>query len=767
MKYLNVKLRRDMMHLWSQFFSVFMMALLAMIIYSGMEGVWNGLDNTAEQYFKDTNLCDAWIKSSGITEEEAEQLNEIPHVRKATISMTTTLDIVIDEDTTPDIKITTLSDESCMKPLLLSGEKYDVESKGIWIDESFANEREIQVGDNITVAFMNQERELEVKGIILDSEYIYYTGSATETIPNAAMHGYAIISEKQAEELFGMIIYNEARIKVDGDCDYDKLKDNAKEIIGEEFYTLLARDDLASVSQISKETKQMKNMAQLFSAVFILLALLTMYTTMSRLVKNQVVQIGTFKALGLKDWQIRVHYALYGLIVSLFGGLIGSFIGRNTVSKAVMNIKKTSLTLPEWNIQVSYVSYVLIGCISLVCIVSALLAANASLKGMPAQVMRVQNQKKDKRKAKQVKENSWISYEWRWVLRDNSRNKVRYIMGVVGVAGSMMLMMAGFGIRNSIDFSNDYVYQKQYVYDFKAVFNNDAKENMEVVENTINKYQMLQENSVKVESDDTSLNLVLSVIDTGDYINLETAEGENYNLPDEGMVISRLAANKLGVNKGDTITYNVVGSSDFITAEIQEIILSPTPQGIYFSRSAWEKEGNEFLATSVLINENEYEDIKDLDCFKEITSKDTQIKNMDKLSETVKTIIVLLIAASILLSVVILYNLGMLNFVERYREYATMKVLGFYIKEIKTLILRDCIITTIPGWIIGIPIGYKFLKAYMGIVSFTAYEWISTLTISKVVLVSVLVVGCSFCVSLFICHKVRKIIMVEALKSVD
>ena len=186
------------------------------------------------------------------------------------------------------------------------------------------------------------------------------------------------------------------------------------------------------------------------------------------------------------------------------------------------------------------------------------------------------------------------------------------------------------------------------------------------------------------------------------------------------------------------------------------------------SKEAWEDLNQDFLVTSVLIgSKDDYNTLDDKEYIKEITSINKQIENMDKMAKSVMTVIALLIVASVLLSSVILYNLGMLNFVERSREYATMKVMGFKQKEIRSLSLRDCLITTSLGWIIGIPIGFAFLNAYINTVSFNTFEWIATLYPVSFIIVSVVVIVCSLLVSLFISYKVKNINMVEVLKSVE
>lgn len=153
--------------------------------------------------------------------------------------------------------------------------------------------------------------------------------------------------------------------------------------------------------------------------------------------------------------------------------------------------------------------------------------------------------------------------------------------------------------------------------------------------------------------------------------------------------------------------------------------------------------------------------------FSELTSKTVQENNINELSDSVNTVIKILIIASFLLSVVILYNLGMMNYEERYREYATMKVIGYTKREIRNLILTDCMFTIVPGWLIGIPVGFGFLRLFIKVVSFDSYEWRINLLPGHFIMLSLFVILCAVLINLVISRKANNIVMTEALKSVE
>lgn len=332
--------------------------------------------------------------------------------------------------------------------------------------------------------------------------------------------------------------------------------------------------------------------------------------------------------------------------------------------------------------------------------------------------------------------------------------------------------MAGLGFKDSIDFSNDYVYNKQFTYEYKIVCNPQYSDEAfaELMSLTKNEVQQIYEANLEMyDSEDESKEMrVLSVLDEGDYIHLEDLNGDSVQLTNTSVAISKKTAEKLGVETGDKIKCRIIGEIDFIEFTISDIVVSPSPQGIFITREYWNHElDRNFAASSVLVSKRDFEAIKDLEIIKETASIEQQLSNMKIMTKSVMTIIYLMIAASVLLGGIIIYNLGMLNYVERFREYATMKVLGFYQREVRSIIIRDCMITTIIGWFIGIPVGFKFLDFYIGIVQFKSFEWVPTLNSSSLVIASIAVICCSVIVNLIVAHKVTKISMVEALKSVE
>ena len=219
-------------------------------------------------------------------------------------------------------------------------------------------------------------------------------------------------------------------------------------------------------------------MAVLFSCIFILLSILTMYTTMSRLINNQISLIGAMKAIGFGKGKLYLHYGLYGFSVSLVGGILGTVLGRTWISRLILDIKRSTITLPEWHASLSPVIGILLGTMVLICTMAAIFTVRKTLRMSPAEALRGHMPVKENAKA--ITENKNSAYEWRWVIRDAFENKMRYIIGVIAVVGSLTLMVAGVGIYDTVHKANDDVFSQQYRYSDLITFKDKKFSQLEI-----------------------------------------------------------------------------------------------------------------------------------------------------------------------------------------------------------------------------------------------------------------------------------------------
>ena len=237
-------------------------------------------------------------------------------------------------------------------------------------------------------------------------------------------------------------------------------------------------------------------------------------------------------------------------------------------------------------------------------------------------------------------------------------------------------------------------------------------------------------------------------------------------MPTDGIVVSKKVATDLSVAENSYIS--ILYNGDNICMKVDQIVDINSPQGIFVSKESWINAGNTFCPNTLLAGDNlNLEDVKEMDAITETVSLESQYDDAGSIMLSVKGVILMLLAAAVLLSVVILYNLGLLNYTEKYREYATLRVLGAYNKEIKDLIFKNSILTIVIGWLIGTVAGWMFLTVYVRTVSTSSIVYSPYLKISSYVLSTIIALGCSFVVNVIVSKKAVHIDMVESLKSVE
>lgn len=765
MKYLNIKFLRDIKKMWTQFLSVLIMALLSVTIYSGMNVVWHGMGNAYDSYKDKTNLADGFVYAKSIDKNALEKLKDINYVDNAQGSMTFKVQSKIKNDET-EITIDTFNNNSfdVIKPVLMSGIKLDENKDGIWIDDDYAKKHKLKKGDTLEISINNKKINTEISGTVLHSENIFFVTSSTDSFPDHNMNGYGYISEKYAEKLFGGISYNQARLRFSNNADVsaEKLTRDTKEAIGYNYYSATKWHDRYTIKAAEDKVTQMITMATLFSSIFILLSILCMYTCISRLVNNQISQIGTMKALGYSNIMIYIHYGMYGLLFSLAGCILGVVTGTNTVSKIILNLQKLQYSIPDWKNSVGYESIVLIALIIIISTVASLLTARKIIKCSPA--VTIKGQIDSVKVSKRTPKRSKLSYGMLWNLRGIKAHPIRYIMSVIAVIGSIVLMTAGIGIMDSIHTSTDDYYNNQNKYKYVAEINKSGYLNLKDDVKDYNvQFSQLSSCSIKFNGDEKDG--CITVLGNGNNIRLYNNEnGNKINIDNEEAVITKKIASQLGVKKNDEISYRKDNSSQTEKVKISKIIDAKSPQGIFISA---DKVSDYTPDTLYIGDENAYKHVKDNSNINKITSLDKQKKNSDKITESVNTIAYMLVLASLLLSAVILYNLGIISYIEKYREYATMKVLGFYRKEITGIVLKESILNIVSGVILGVPLSLLFLRAYINIVSVDNFEWIPFIKSWHYALILIAVIIFSLLINLFVCRKIKKVDMVEALKSIE
>jgi ABC-type transport system, involved in lipoprotein release, permease component len=762
MKFLMKKMIRDMKNMSRQFIAIFLMAFIAMLIYSGMEGTWFGMEKGVAEYFQNTNIANAWILSNHFSESDIEEIQDIKGIKLVEGRSVIDMNVLENTEQSSDVKVTVFSALATSTPLSLEGEKLNIEAEGIWIDKEYAKENSLLIGDKLNLSYDSQKISLTILGTILDSEYMYYLGNSDEVLPDYKQYGYAYMNENTYQKYIGQINVNKLYLEYEQNADEVSIKEKVYERNSTEGQIYLNQNQNQSIRGVYDKIQQMYKISIMFSAIFILLALLTIVTTMRRIINIQKIQIGTLKGLGFKESSIILHYALYGFLISLIATALGTLIGPKVLAPILIEAQLKTYTIPVVQGQLTYISVLM--CIGIIssCTIAAIVACIKGMKGVPAENMR--NGEMQSIKFKRNSMLNKVSFEWRWILREIVNNRVRFLMGIVGVAGCMMLIMATRGLQDSAYYANDYLYNEIYHYNDKMNVSPEFNHNNV----SGNEYQFIQEGQLEIVKNDTEKIGIFVVLDKGNMITLYNESNKKIDMESNEGVISHKLAETLSVKKGDIVEVKSFLNENYIYLKITEIANIPSPQGIYMSKETWESLGMKFISTSVLSQTlSSTEKIKDELGVNRITKKEIQSQSVERLLDTFGMIFLLLNAAAITMGAVILYNLGTLSYTEKHREYATLKVLGYRRLEILSLAMKESLLTTFIGILVAIPGGYLFLKMYVQTVSIESFEWLIKLNQSSFLTALLITIICSVGINLLVAQKISKIKMVDALKSVE
>ena len=573
-----------------------------------------------------------------------------------------------------------------------------------------------------------------------------------------------------------------------------KLDDAKKELEDLEMpeWMVTDREALPEYTDYGDNADRLRNIGQVFPVIFFLVAALISLTTMTRMVEEQRTQIGTLKALGYKKSAIAAKYICYAFFATLLGSVLGMLIGEKIIPYIIITAYGIMYHNVANTISIDYQpGFALIASTaSVVCTVGAtLFASGKELQETPASLMRPPAPKEGKRVLLERLTFIWkhLSFSWKSTIRNLFRYKKRLIMTVFGIAGSMGLMLVGFGIQDSISDIAAIQYRELQHYDGMVIEDSDAteeehaelfeymKENEQIAH--CNRVQMTKISAPKGSS---SVSIYLFVPESlsefaKDVTLKNRITGETYELTDEGAAISEKTASLLGLKVGDmiplkkgdkeykvrvaVITENYMSHYLYMTPRVYEQTFGEMPEyeNIVFTMQEDCKDDLEMAGTRILANPGALS----------ISYTSSLASQVDRMLSTLDAVILVLIVSAGMLAFVVLYNLNNINITERQRELATLKVLGFYDGEVSQYVLRENVILTVLGIMFGAVFGILIHRYVITTVEVDAVMFGRNIKPLSFLYSGILTSIFSIVVNGVMHFKLKTIDMVESLKSVE
>ena len=573
-----------------------------------------------------------------------------------------------------------------------------------------------------------------------------------------------------------------------------KLNDAKKELEDLEMpeWMVTDREDLPEYTDYGDNADRLRNIGQVFPVIFFLVAALISLTTMTRMVEEQRTQIGTLKALGYKKSAIAAKYICYAFFATLLGSVLGMLIGEKIIPYIIITAYGIMYHNVANTISIDYQpGFALIAsAASVVCTVGAtLFASGKELQETPASLMRPPAPKEGKRVLLERFTFIWkhLSFSWKSTIRNLFRYKKRLIMTVFGIAGSMGLMLVGFGLQDSISDIAAIQYRELQHYDGMVIEDSDAteEEHEELFEYMKENEQIAHCNRVqmtKISAPKGSSNISIylfvpeSLSEFAKDVTLKNRiTGETYELTDEGAAISEKTASLLGLKVGDmiplkkgdkeykvrvaVITENYMSHYLYMTPRVYEQTFGEKPEyeNIVFTMQEDCKDDLEMAGTRILAYPGALS----------ISYTSSLASQVDRMLSTLDAVILVLIVSAGMLAFVVLYNLNNINITERQRELATLKVLGFYDGEVSQYVLRENVILTVLGIMFGAVFGILIHRYVITTVEVDAVMFGRNIKPLSFLYSGILTSIFSIVVNGVMHFKLKTIDMVESLKSVE
>lgn len=779
---------RELRKNWFQYLSMLLITVLAVTLFLGFLSNSLTLRKRADLYLEESDLADLIVQTTSFDGQDRGEDGYLTNLGASALGYRVYSDGSFTvEGGSPETAEIFISDLEINKPYITDGEA------GALLDLRVAELRGYKIGDRVTVelssfktalsAFgLDETFEFTVTGFMHSVERVnIYSSSPVFVTPELFR---AALAEKLSA-LYPEGYLNSEAWAAQAEAIYPRFENQAliqcgdiaalKAAIEDEFAAkennnlifVYDRDTMEAVVTIDSEVDQSLNMLYVFPVIFFLVALLVIMSTVSRLVLRERTNIGTFKALGIANRRIVFHYAFMGTVVTLLGCIIGAILGPLIVP-TVMGIKYTLMfSMPLLSGTVFSIPWTLLTVV-FVCLCAMLIGVWASrsvIRENPAECMRPKqisyhpHVKRGTGKASAMGTHALLSV--RMALRNVRINWGRSLLTVIGILGCSALLLTSFGIGDTLTASVENDFGGLFHYDVASPYTSAQRDAVYgqldewLQDGTIATYESVSSYIVTVRGE-TNKAVSFWVI------------AENSVMTDvPSGAMSASTAEELGLRVGDEVTFTI-GSLQ-ATCTVEHIVQTsawngffttenPFGDGAYSSGNVWVQTENGDTVRDAL------NEINGTYTAKTMADRIGEIEDLISSTNTMKYT---LMVFAILLSVVVLYNLSLLNLKERTRDMATLKVLGYTHFQIALSLIVEIMLLTVIGTGLGCAFGFPLLYLVMKINEISIMSFVITLKAVSYLYAVALSVGTAIVINLFFGSLISKIDMTESLKSVE
>jgi len=787
---LKKKMFRDIKQNLSQFITIFLMVLIGVMVYVGIEAYMDGMTSAADNFYKNNNIQDLNVMGN-LSDKDLDKIKSLDNVKDAEKKLV--VNAIDKDDKDKTYLLSFIDSNNISKFHIMDGEKFDVNKKGAWVDNFYAEKNNLKVGDTIKIKYDTFSLEEKILGLINVPDHIYDVKDESEFVPNRENFGFVYLSVNEIpesyikdlvmkemkitdEKIFDKYVtnfnykeyipYNYIMVDVNKKKNVTSVKEDIEDKVSN-AKAIVKIEDTLSYQRYQGEIDEGVSYVGIFSGLFLFIAMLSVITTMTRVIKKQKLQIGTMKALGIKNFKIVMHYVGYGFFVSLAAAIVGIILGKYFIGTFFLNMEMDYFEVPNGVPVVKPLSYLVALLVVMVVSFITYLTCRKELFKKPAEALinEVPNVKVSSLNLSTKGIFKKLNFSSKWNYRDILRNKFRTVTAVVGIVGCCMLIVCAFGMLNSMNHFIKLQFEDLYNFNYKLSLKENIKDDELKV--LTDKYGNNTSETLTIETkiDKEREANTIFVTNAGNLVRFQNENGEFIKVnKNNGVYVTRKLADQKNLKVGDTIKWHIYGVNKYYESKIVGLTKDPQVQNLTMTKEYLESLDIDYKPDSLYTNTDlkGIKDIKNVSLVQDIN----ELKNsLESMLSMMKSMIMLIIVFAIGLGAIIIYNMGILSYSEKQYQFATLKVLGFSDKKIKKIFVQQNNWITVLSIIIGLPTGYYMTSWIFKSVIADNYDFSAYINLSTYLIAIIGTILVSIIVSRMLSKKVNKIDMVSSLKA--
>ena len=787
---LKKKMFRDIKQNLSQFITIFLMVLIGVMVYVGIEAYMDGMTSAADNFYKNNNIQDLNVMGN-LSDKDLDKIKSLDNVKDAEKKLVVN---AIDKDNKDKTYLLSFIDSNNISKFhIMDGEKFDVNKKGAWVDNFYAEKNNLKVGDTIKIKYDTFSLEEKILGLINVPDHIYDVKDESELVPNRENFGFVYLSVNEIpesyikdlvmkemkitdEKIFDKYVtnfnykeyipYNYIMVDVNKKKNVTSVKEDIEDKVSN-AKAIVKIEDTLSYQRYQGEIDEGASYVGIFSGLFLFIAMLSVITTMTRVIKKQKLQIGTMKALGIKNSKIVMHYVGYGFFVSLAAAIFGIILGKYFIGTFFLNMEMDYFEVPNGVPVVKPLSYLVALLVVMVVSFITYLTCRKELFKKPAEALRneVPNVKVNSLNLSTKGIFKKLNFSSKWNYRDILRNKFRTVTAVVGIVGCCMLIVCAFGMLNSMNHFIKLQFEDLYNFNYKLSLKENIKDDELKV--LTDKYGDNTSETLTIETKigkEREANTIF-VTNAGNLVRFQNENGEFIKVnKNNGVYVTRKLADQKNLKVGDTIKWHIYGVNKYYESKIVGLTKDPQVQNLTMTKEYLESLDIDYKPDSLYTN-TDLKGVKDIKNVSLVQDIDELKNSLESMLSMMKSMIMLIIVFAIGLGAIIIYNMGILSYSEKQYQFATLKVLGFSDKKIKKIFVQQNNWITVLSIIIGLPTGYYMTSWIFKSVIADNYDFSAYINLSTYLIAIIGTILVSIIVSRMLSKKVNKIDMVSSLKA--